>query len=179
MDGPKFRDIPQLTDEGHYQVDVSLDYIIPLITHYQEQYGLDLDVDFQRAHVWTQEQQVAFVEHILRGGHGSNLIRFNRAHWGAHRDVSIDGPMVLVDGKQRLTAVIKFLKGEIPVFGHYIGEYQDQPRLKYGLKFQINDLRTRAAVLRWYLEINTGGTPHTDEEIEKVQRMLSEVTDGE
>jgi len=30
--------------------------------------GLNLDPDFQRAHVWTEDKQIAFVEFCLRGG---------------------------------------------------------------------------------------------------------------
>ena len=29
---------------------------------------IDLDPDFQRPHVWTDAQQEAFIEHVLRGG---------------------------------------------------------------------------------------------------------------
>jgi hypothetical protein len=36
----------------------------------------------------------------------------------------------------------------------------------------VNDLKTEAEVLRWYLEINAGGTPHTEEELDKVRKML-------
>jgi hypothetical protein len=28
-------------------------------------------------------------------------------------------------------------------------------------------------VLQWYLELNSGGTPHTKEELDKVKKMLS------
>jgi hypothetical protein len=32
----------------------------------------------------------------------------------------------------------------------------------------------RADVMRWYLQVNYGGTPHTDEELNKVRSMLAE-----
>jgi hypothetical protein len=31
--------------------------------------------------------------------------------------------------------------------------------------FAVNDLPTRAAVLQWYLDLNTGGVVHTSHEI--------------
>ena len=35
------------------------------------------------------------------------------------------------------------------------------------MKININDLPTRKDVLQWYLEMNSAGTPHTKEEINK------------
>ena len=33
---------------------------------------------------------------------------------------------------------------------------------------------TEEDVLTWYIEMNTGGTPHTKEEIDKVKQLLEE-----
>jgi hypothetical protein len=66
-----------------------------------------------------------------------------------------------------------FLWGEFKVFESFYGEFTDTPRLMQGrFHFHINDLRTRAEVLQWYLDLNTGGTVHSDEEIEKVKKLL-------
>ena len=168
----KFRDIPQLMTDGTYRINVSLGYLKTQLREYEEEYGLDLDVDFQRAHVWTDKQRTAFVEHLLRGGIGSNSIRFNCTWW---RSISKDAePMVCVDGKQRLTACLKFLDDKVPAFGTYFSEYEDKPGILCGLIFRVNNLPTRADVLRWYLEINMGGTLHTEEELRKVERLLEQ-----
>ena len=172
---PKFVDIPRYVRDGNYCVDIPLDYLEEAYRRYREDYGLDLDVDFQRAHVWTDAQATAFVEHILRGGRGSETIRFNMPGWGSGEVATAGEPtaMVCVDGKQRLTAVLRFLRDEIPAFGHLFGEYEDRPRMVVtGLKFMVNDLSSRREVLRWYLDINTGGTAHTDAELAKVRRLL-------
>ena len=39
----------------------------------------------------------------------------------------------------------------------------------------VNDLKTEKEVLQWYVDMNVGGTPHTDEEIEKVKKMIQEL----
>lgn len=171
----KFSDVPQFTRSASWAVDVSWRY---LETHYAQQLaeGLDVDPDFQRGHVWTPEQQVRYVEFIMRGGQTGRDILTNHPNWQTgdpHK-----GPYVLVDGKQRLTAVLGFLRDEVLAFGYRFSEYQDKAhmRFKLGFKWHVNDLKTRAEVLKWYLDLNTGGTVHTDDEIRRVQQLLAEET---
>ena len=46
--------------------------------------------------------------------------------------------------------------------------------LNYSLQWQVTECKTRADVLRLYLMINTGGTPHSPEEIARVRALLDE-----
>jgi hypothetical protein len=48
--------------------------------------------------------------------------------------------------------------------------------IRHTFDFIVNDLRTRKEVLQWYLDLNTGGTIHTSDEIEKVKRLLAAET---
>lgn len=169
----RFQDIPQFTQSGSYAVDVGWNYLEKHLEDWTRRDGtapVDLDPDFQRAHVWTREQQVAYVEYCLRGGRSGRDLYFNCVGW--MRDYR--GPFVLVDGKQRLTAVRSFLADEFEAFGSKHSEYTDSMRVHImTFRFHVNDLKTRAQVLNWYLEMNAGGTPHTDEEIGRVSALLA------
>ena len=59
----KFKEIPQLTREGSYQVNVPLRYVVDNIRKWEEDdyYQLQLNPKFQRGHVWTEKQQIAYV----------------------------------------------------------------------------------------------------------------------
>lgn len=175
----KLREIRRFTRWPNYMPSFSLDGIEHNLQRWIEEYHLDLDPDFQRAHVWTEEQQIAYVEYLYRGGEFGRDILFNMPHWGSGRNDI--GRMELVDGKQRLEACRKWIHNELPIFGkqkgnlgHTLMEWEDwQSALRsVTLVFRVNSLLTRREVLEWYLELNTGGTIHTPEEIEKVRKML-------
>ena len=165
----KASEIERLTNRGTYQVDFRLGYLQKTIQEWQEE-GLDLCPDFQRGHVWTPQQQVDFVEYILRGGKTAELL-FNTK--GNYASTSED--FVCVDGLQRLTALLLFLDDKLPIFDGYTRSQIEGIEVllkEIYLTFRINELLTRKAVIRWYLEINAGGTPHTREEIDRVRDLL-------
>lgn len=170
MNKMKYSDIPQLTRPASYQVEIAWNYLEHHLIGLQEDFKNDFELnpDFQRGHVWTEEQQIAYVEFKLRGGTGSDVIQCNCHGWMGN----YDGKFQLVDGKQRLNAALRFLRNEIPAFGKYRNEYEDRIPNRIRFKWTVNDLKTREEVLRWYLEMNSGGTPHTKEELEKVKKML-------
>lgn len=168
----KFKDIPKLTRMARYSINQPWTTVLYTIENWQkDELGgrLNLLPDFQRGHVWNEKQQIAYVEYMLKGGLSGKDIYFNHPGWMR----TFKGDFVIVDGLQRLTAVMKFLKNELPVFGYKILEFED--KLGFGdidFIFHINDLRTRKEVLQWYIDFNSGGTVHTEEEIERVRKLL-------
>lgn len=90
----------------------------------------------------------------------------------------MQGDFVCVDGLQRLTALLKFLDNELAVFDGYCrSDIEGIDLLLRGItvKVSINNLPTKAAVLQWYLELNSGGTVHTQAELDRVRTMLKEI----
>lgn len=167
---PSFQDIPQFPT-AHYQIDVDWGMLELTIKRFVEKDGLILEPDFQRAHVWTKKQQIAFVEYQLQGGEVGKNLTFNCPGW-MHTITKVR-PYEIVDGKQRLEAVRAFLRGDVPVFGHKFSEYSGHLRIFHSFKWRICTLETREEVLQLYLNINAGGTPHTQQELAKVRKMLA------
>lgn len=179
----KFKeDIKPFTPNGDYEINVSLNYLEATIKEYEEDYGLELNPDFQRGHVWNEHQQRAYVEFLLRGGVTARVIYFNCPYFtcGSYDDYKngrYEMPMQCVDGLQRLTAIRKFLNNELSIFGgNYLDDFEDKKVLlrTMSLRINVNNLKTRKEVLQWYLDFNTGGTVHSDEEIERVKKLLNE-----
>lgn len=44
----------------------------------------------------------------------------------------------------------------------------------HSIKFNINDLMNRKDVLKWYIEMNSGGTVHSKDEIDRVTKLMNE-----
>ncbi len=169
----KFQDIPEFTRGGNYQVTVSWRYLEEHLEHWDQRDAkspLILDPDFQRCRVWDDEKRIKYVEFILRNGQSARDVYFNCSSW----QTNYNTPIELVDGKQRIDAVRMFLRGEIPAFNSYFGEYTDKVDLiRSSFTFHVNNLKTRREVLTWYIEMNSGGVAHTTEEIEKVKKLLA------
>lgn len=134
-----------------------------------EKYHLQLNPDFQRGHVWTVQQQEKYLEFFLRGGKGGRDFYFN---WNNEE-------YVLVDGLQRTNALIKFVNNEIKVFGQYFSEFEftkyivtANPLPEFTVNVYRNNLASKKEILQWYVDMNAGGTPHTNEEIERIKKMI-------
>jgi len=168
--------IPSLTSvRGCTGADVPAAYLEQWLTGYEQFEGLELDPDFQRGHVWTPEQQTRYIEHRLRGGISGGTL-----YWNCSGIKKGKHPLQIVDGKQRLTAIRKFLADEVAVFGGYkFSDFdEDAQRAMFGvigtlsLRMEVNNLQTRAEVLQWYLELNEGAVAHTSEELSRVRALL-------
>lgn len=167
----RFQDIPQFTKWGSYHVNMRIDYAIKTILHdwTGDEYNLDIDPDFQRGHVWTEKQQIRWLEFFLRGGKSGRDLLFNHPGWMN----AWNGRFVLVDGKQRLEAARRFIENEVKVFGSYYSDYTDiLNMLDHSFSVHVNDLATDSEVIQWYIDLNSGGVVHTDEEINKAKRLL-------
>lgn len=62
------KDIIPLTSQGTYEVNVRFRNFKSTIDEYVNDYGLQLNPDFQRGHVWNENQERSYIEFILRGG---------------------------------------------------------------------------------------------------------------
>lgn len=159
----------ELFPQACYEIDVMWQYLERQIESEQKQ-GLDLDPDFQRAHVWTDAQRTAYLEYSFRGGEVGRSIICATSNW----QITPTPNYVLLDGKQRLESVRKFLRDEIEVFGCRFSTFRGNPRLmQFRFKWRVIECKTRADILRTYLNLNGGGTPHTEEDLAKVRSLLA------
>lgn len=136
---------------------------------------LNLTPEYQRGRVWTNDQASRFIGFLAEGGEAPPVFV---QRW---RDTRIDDEVV--DGLQRLTAMLRFGANEIPMetpsgerayLHNFTDDDQQILRGPAGIRLTIQYVMcdTRAQVLELYIRLNRGGTPHTDAEIERVREML-------
>jgi hypothetical protein len=139
--------------------------------------GVDFCPDYQRGHVWTESQQILFIESLIQGYLPSSLLtlQFNCPHWENFHYQSPDLPREAqcLDGLQRYTAMVAFVEGRIKAFGLTVDEFSGTRYSvnDYTFTVTIQDFKTKKEVLGYYLRLNAGGTQHTADEIKRVEAM--------
>lgn len=110
---------------------------------------LELKPDFQRNEVWTQAAQIMLIDTILKGIpipkiYIKSIVKDEKTY------------RVVVDGQQRLTAILKFIRDEISLKKPYEGEYLN---MKYSeLPEHVHD-----DFIRYKIDINEIFNPSEDE----------------
>jgi hypothetical protein len=130
------------------------------------------DVEYQRGHVWSEAQASAFLGSLFSGD-PMPPVYLNMS------DRSDE--MVVIDGKQRLTALYRWLKGEIPAINRrglvfYVNDLDKSALRRLENRCYITAIRVDWPVKRqieFYIALNSGGTPHAAEEIERVKALLA------
>jgi hypothetical protein len=178
----EFAGIIKPLSQGIYRCNIDFRHFNESMKHYEEDYGgFDLCPEYQRGHVWAPEQQLHFIENMLRGvlAESSFIIQFNCPNW--EDDVVVtDLPkgFQCIDGLQRITAVNEYLKGNIKPFGFHVDDFNHSSfsikTCRWRWVFVVHNFTKRADVLKHYLDINTGGTPHSEAEIDRVKGLLEE-----
>lgn len=125
--------------------------------------NLNINPVWQRGEVWTIKQQTSCIEFILKSGKLPPLLL---------NSTDNDNTLVLVDGKQRYTAIMLFLDNKLKVFNNYYYKDITNIDLTIGVTFQFNDLKTEKEVVQWYLDMIGGTTSHTEQEIEFAREFL-------
>lgn len=174
---PKDLEFLQRSGESRaYCVEMSFGALLDWVELQKAVKGLNLAPDFHRGLVWTMPQKVAFMEFLLRGGQTHPLL-FNHPGWRS----TYLGDFIIVDGLQRLSAILSFANEEFSVFagilspcGVYASDFLESTLDRLvSVRIEINNLATRREVLAWYLDINTTGTPHSVQEIGSVRSLLA------
>ena len=122
---------------------------------------LELRPDFQRNEVWTQAAQIMLIDTILKGIpipkiYIKSIVQNEKTY------------RIVVDGQQRLTAILKFIHDELPLKKPYQGEYLN---MKYSeLPEDIHD-----DFIRYKIDINEIFNP-SDEEIRDLYSRVNKYT---
>lgn len=159
---PDFESIPKFPFANHRET-VFWSRIEKWIELHNQDIGVDLNPTYQRGYVWSEYQKRAYIEYRLRGGISGRDIYWNSVGWGSL--CGDFGPLELVDGKQRLDAVIGFLNNKVRAFGMYCSQFNGPISNDLFFICHVNNLKNRKDLIEWYIGMNTGGSIHTKDDL--------------
>ncbi len=122
---------------------------------------LELRPDFQRNEVWSKAAQIMLIDTIIRGIPIPKIyIKSIMNEGNTYR--------IVIDGQQRLTAILKFVQGDLALKKPYKGEYE-------GKTFSDLPDDVQNEILRYKIDINEIFNP-TDEEIRDLYSRVNKYT---
>jgi hypothetical protein len=158
---------------------------------------ISLDPPYQRGHVWTYEKRIKLIFSIIQGTVPAALI-INERPREAWFDAAGDRlpTDVVIDGKQRITAVRMFMEGELAVpeswfprddvtavqptaDGAYTRyQWLSEPARRFFARkaapVSETHIPTIAEEAEVYLRVNGAGTPQAAEDIARATRVAGE-----
>lgn len=122
---------------------------------------LELRPDFQRNEVWSRAAQIMLIDTILKGIpipkiYIESIIRDGNTY------------RIVIDGQQRLTAILKFVNNQLQLKKPYSGEYEN-------MRFGDLPSEVQNQILRYRIDINEIFNP-TDEEIRDLYSRVNKYT---
>jgi len=131
--------------------------------------GLDLNPDYQRGNVWSDEQKVSLIESIFKNIDIGKFTIIKRKY----RE-NFDFLYEVLDGKQRIIAVTEFFEGRFTYKGKRYQDLHpfDQHHFKsYPVSYAEIEPLNNEQKYRYFLKLNTTGVPHDEEHLDKVREM--------
>lgn len=136
---------------------------------------------YQRDFVWTKRDCQNLIESIYQGVDCGKVVLRQRS-FAENRRMALSGETELsfkdvVDGKQRLTAIAKFINNEYPdLHGNYFGDLSPEAKHDFYdhqlISFaEMGENSTDEAVLRQFLKMNHLGVPQSKEHIDFVKSL--------
>lgn len=90
---------------------------LDVVSYWQKEGALFLDAPYQRGDVWGTTRRVNLIRSLIQNIPIPSIIVNDRmkAEW------KNDYRMAVIDGKQRITAILMFLQSELPIPGEWLG----------------------------------------------------------
>lgn len=148
--------------------------MVSLISKMFDEYGIDLNPEYQRGNVWTHDQKVALIDSIFKNVDIGKFAVIKRP-WGNNPSKPLTPKLYeMLDGKQRLTAIWEFYCGRFKYKGKYFYELhpRDRSHFKhYTISYAETNPMTDEQKYRYFLKLNTTGTPVDPEHLNKVRDL--------
>lgn len=159
-------------EQFHYEDDFHLHFMqsgISSLFDYYYRNNLNMEPDYQRGHIWTHTDKVSLIDSIFNNiDIGKFVFIFTGYVGNSHYEV--------LDGKQRMTALVEFYEGRFKYRGKtfYEMHWRDQCHFEnYHIVYaRTENVMTNEQRYRYFLKMNTQGHAQDPTHIEYVKNLL-------
>ena len=149
-------------------IQTSLDSLIHMAYHR----GLLDSPDYQRGYVWTLEDKQKLIQSIFNLADIGKFVFLEDDNYHEYR-------LEVIDGKQRLRAILDFYEGRFEFEGKTWYQLSRQDKYAFcDIMIQAATLQRgkvkRSDVLWLFLQLNAGGVPQTEEHIAHARKLYEE-----
>lgn len=146
-----------------------------------ERGAFDYNAEYQRDYVWKNKQQQEFLHTLISGFPLGTIAVAKHKDW-----LGRNGPWLeVVDGKQRLMTLEKFIMGEIALrlkgMDVWWSKLTRPEQLAFGRPFLpllTLDGADKAAILEYFIAVNFSGVPQSTKHKQLVMQMREDKKNG-
>lgn len=143
-----------------------------LHSYYGSYAGIDLNPDYQRGNVWGLEDKVSLIDSVFNLVDIGKFVLIKLPYEEGGKGFEV------LDGKQRLTALLEFYEDRFQYKGKFFRELSWKDRHHF-LGFGISRAETRSEEItqeqkyKYFLKLNTSGKPQDPSHLQKVKELLT------
>ena len=135
-------------------------------------FGINFEPEYQREFVWNLEDKVSLIDSIF---HNVDIGKFTFIYYESEQWQETGFGYEVVDGKQRLRAILDFYEDRFTYKGKLFSELTHRDKNHFRdypiIEAELHNL-TREQILRYFIMLNTSGRIMAKEQIDKVRGML-------
>ena len=139
------------------------------LIHMYYKFGLDLNPDYQRGNVWSQDDKVLLIDSIFKNIDIGKFTIIKRPFKENTQSYEI------LDGKQRVITLIEFFEDRFKYKGLKFSElhWRDQNHFEnYSISYSEATNLSHEQKYRYFLNLNVSGKPVDPEHLDHVKKLL-------
>lgn len=134
--------------------------------------GINDCPDYQRPLCWSLENKVRLIDSIF------NKVEIGKFPLIRSEDGASDDRYELLDGKQRLNAIIGFYEDQFPYRGKYFSQLSKRDKrhfIDFPVAYAQIDPLTELEKLEYFVRMNFEGVPQSPEHLDKIKSRIKEI----
>jgi len=133
-------------------------------------FGVDFSPEYQRDYVWELEDKISLIDSIFNNVDIGKFVFIKN-------DIMNNYMYEILDGKQRLRAILDFYEDRFQYEGKYFSDLsiREQDFIEdYSITIAEVDNISKKQILRFFIKLNRSGKVMSKEQLAKVEKMLEE-----